>query len=237
MSVSLTQRLVLNGALHGGRRVRRSRRAVSLYAKIALIGAVVLAGAGIAMATPAGGFGTADTNAASAGDDLNQLAQCSGNCGQGAGPNGLGPPGNTGAGNQGNTMSFGSAGGFSLPPPPPPDGGGGGGFPPGGGGGLPPGGGGSGGFFGDSGSGGSADDPWVLIRGKRGAGNGGTAAQGALGFGAGQSACGFGRNGLGIASDGTVLFSQFFAQQTAVQANRQGCVEVVKYPEPEGTGQ
>jgi hypothetical protein len=52
----------------------------------------------------------------------------------------------------------------------------------------------------------------------------------------GQATCSLGLGNLAIGSDGQVLFSQFFAEQTALEFGRNGCEDVVSYPpEAEGT--
>lgn len=256
MSVRFNQWLALNEALHGGRRVRRNKRAVSLCAKVVFVSVVALAGAGIAAASPSGEnfagagsvrafaagttltFTAADASATKVGDRLIQLAHHNGQH-DGQSNNG-GGFGNTGRGNQGNDRPVGNAccggGGGSGG-----GGGGGGGSPPGGGG-PPPGGGGGGGVI-AGGGGGSADsgaggsDPWLLVRGTPGAEDGGgTPPPGPLGLLQSQIACALGQDGLKITSDGQVLFAQFFAEQAALAFGKDGCAEVVNYPDTEETG-
>ncbi len=227
MSVSYNEKLLLSQALQGGypiSRVRRNRRMLSLCAKFALVGAVALVFTGIAIAAPAVGTGpwadnpaggAADPIATSADDDLIQLAHH----GRGSHPNQSnsgGGFGNTGLGNQGrgNSPVVGNALG-------PRAGGGGNG------------GGNGGGFFGGGGPGGDGDDPWILVRGVPGAEDGGTQGPGALGLAPGQITCALGENGLAIRSDGQVLFAQFFAEQTGLGFGKDGCEEVVNYPDTE----
>lgn len=247
MSVRFNQWLALNEALHGGRRVRRNKRAVSLCAKVVFVSVVALAGAGIAAASPSGenfagagsvrafaagttlSFTAADASATNVGDRLIQLAHHNGQH-DGQSNNG-GGFGNTGRGNQGNDRPVGNAccgsGGGS--------GGGGGGSPPGGGGSPPGGGGGGGGGSADSGAGGS--DPWLLVRGTPGAEDGGgTPPPGPLGLLQSRIACALGQDGLKITSDGQVLFAQFISDQTVLAFGKNGCEEVVNYPKYEESG-
>ena len=83
---------------------------------------------------------------------------------------------------------------------------------------------------------GGFDDPWLLVRGKPGVDDGGTQAPGALGLAPGQTTCSLGETGVAIRSDGQVLFAQFFAEQTALKFGKDGCGEVVNYPDTEEIG-
>lgn len=238
------------------RQPKRRNPVASLCIKAAFYGAATLASAGIAAAYPAGGiddwnsgvttlesgttFTAADALATNAGGSLIQLAfHNSGHTNSGEGPGNIGP------GNQGNDTGVGKAccdGGSPGGSPGGDSGGGGGGLPPGddggggggGGGGLPPAGGGGGGTFGSNGGG--FDDPWLLVRGKPGVEDGGTQAAGALGLAPGQTTCSLGENGVAISSDGQVLFARFFSEQTALEFGKDGCGEVVNYPNTEEMG-
>ncbi len=87
--------------------------------------------------------------------------------------------------------------------------------------------------------GGDPFPPWILIRpepdpdGTPPAPGAGAAALGLLP--GGQAACNLGVGNLAIGSDGQVLFSQYFAEQTALEFGRNGCEDVVTYP-PEADG-
>ena len=81
--------------------------------------------------------------------------------------------------------------------------------------------------------------PWLLIRPKPEAdGTPPTAVAATTALGllpGGQASCSLGIGNLAIGSDGQVLFSQFFAEQTELGFGRNGCAEVVTYP-PEADG-
>lgn len=226
-----------NGTPQNLRQPKRRNPLASLCIKAAFYGAATLAGASIAAAYPASGIddwnsavttlesGTTltadDALATNAGGSLIQLAFHNANhtnSGEGSG--------NINPGNQGNDKDVGKACC---------DGGSPGGDSGGGGGGLPPGGGGGGGgTFGSNGGG--FDDPWLLVRGKPGVEDGGTQAAGALGLLPGQTTCSLGENGVAIRSDGQVLFARFFSEQTALEFGKDGCGEVVNYPNTEEMG-
>lgn len=222
-----------NGTHQKLRLVKRNNPVASLCIKAVFYGAATLACTSIAAAYPADWnsavntlgsdttLTTADALATNSGGSLIQLAF---HKGTGHTNNG-GGPGNTAPGNQGNGKEgAGKAGGSPGGGPPDDDGGGDGGLPPGGGGGT----------FGPNVGG--LNDPWLLVRGKPSVDDGGAQAPGALGFAPGQTTCSLGENGVAIRSDGQVLFARFFAEQTALEFGKDGCGEVVNYPNTEEMG-
>jgi hypothetical protein len=231
MSEYFDQLSLPNGTHQNLRLVKRNNPLVSLCIKAVFFSAAAFACTSIAAASPSGGVdswgggantfasgttitmhGTTDGWTGDVDDRLIQLAFHN----NGGHTNNGGAVGNTGPGNQGNDKPVGKAccdGGF-------PGGGGGGG--------------GGGGFLGSNG--GSGINPWLLIRGSASVADGGTQPPGALGLVPGQITCSLGENGVAIASDGQVLFAQFFAERAALEFGKNGCGEVVNYPNTEETG-